>query len=154
MNPPSRSWGRRLRRWALMLGMLYLTVVGLLVLFENELVYMPGSAARWTEPADFIAEDITLCSADRTTLHAWWIPCEGGEGALLFCHGQMGNLSSRGGLLKRLLKLRMPILIFDYPGFGKSQGKPSEQGCYDAADAAYDWLVVKRKVPPERIVIM
>jgi pimeloyl-ACP methyl ester carboxylesterase len=154
MTPPSRPWRQRLRRWALLLGIVYLGVVGLLVLFENELVYMPGSAARWTEPAGFVAEDVALRSADGTALHAWWIPRDGGAGALLFCHGQMGNLSSRGGLMKRLLKLGMPILIFDYPGFGKSEGDPTEQGCYDAADAAYDWLVEDRKVPPERIVIM
>jgi fermentation-respiration switch protein FrsA (DUF1100 family) len=153
MNQPPRSWLRQLRRWALLLGVVYIAVVGLLVLLENELVYMPGSAERWTEPAGFVAEDVALRSADGTALHAWWIP-NSGEGAILFCHGQMGNLSSRGGLMKRLLRLGMPILIFDYPGFGKSEGTPSERGCYAAADAAYDWLVAERKVPPERIVIM
>jgi fermentation-respiration switch protein FrsA (DUF1100 family) len=92
--------------WVLGLTLLYLVLIGLLFLFENQLVYMPGSAARWTEPSGFVAEDVVLRTAGGTLLHAWWIPCEGGEGALLFCHGQMGNLSSRGGLMKRLLRLR------------------------------------------------
>ena len=45
------------------------------------------------------------------------------------------------------------VLIFDYPGFGRSEGKPSESGCYAAADAAYDWLTRVQGVAPERIVI-
>jgi pimeloyl-ACP methyl ester carboxylesterase len=115
---------------------------------------MPGSSANWHDPEGFRTEDITLSSADGTSIHAWWIPCQGGEGALMFCHGQMGNLSARGFLMKRLLRLKMPILIFDYPGFGRSEGDPSEQGCYDAADAAYDWLIEERKIPADQIVIM
>lgn len=154
MNPPPRTWNRRVRRTFVMMAMGYLFFVGFLVVFENELVYLPGSPSNWHEPEGFRAEDVTLIAADGTSLHAWWIPHEGSEGALLFCHGQMGNLSWRGFLMKRLQRLGMSILIFDYPGFGKSEGDPSEQGCYDAADAAYDWLVEEKKIPAERIVIM
>jgi fermentation-respiration switch protein FrsA (DUF1100 family) len=45
------------------------------------------------------------------------------------------------------------VLIFDYPGYGRSTGKPSESGCYAAADAAYDWLVHEKGVAPEKIVL-
>jgi fermentation-respiration switch protein FrsA (DUF1100 family) len=45
------------------------------------------------------------------------------------------------------------VLIFDYPGYGKSEGKPSEPGCYAAADAAYQWLTQVQQVPPERIIL-
>src|SRR5262245_6999624 len=157
MTPPHqpRSLRRRLARWVLLLGAVYLVVLLILVLAENWLVYMPRTAAEsWSEPRDLTVEDVHLVAADGNRIHGWWVPCKGSDGAILFCHGQMGNLSHRGGLLKRLRRLHQAILIFDYPGFGKSEGRPTEAGCYSAADAAYDWLVEERKVPPSKIVIM
>ena len=50
--------------------------------------------------------------------------------------------------------LEESVLIFDYPGFGRSGGKPSEAGCYAAADAAFDWLIQNQKVPADHIVIV
>jgi uncharacterized protein len=154
MNPPPTTWKRRVRRTFVTIAVVYIGFVAFLMVFEDFFVFMPGSSANWHEPNGFHAEDVTLTSADGTSIHAWWIPCEDGDGAILFCHGQMGNLSTRGFLMKRLLRLKKSILLFDYPGFGKSEGDPSEQGCYDAADAAYDWLLDEQKIPAERIVIM
>ena len=49
--------------------------------------------------------------------------------------------------------LRESVLVFDYPGFGLSGGKPSEAGCYAAADAAYDWLTLTARIPADRITL-
>jgi fermentation-respiration switch protein FrsA (DUF1100 family) len=49
--------------------------------------------------------------------------------------------------------LKVHVLIFDYPGYGKSEGRPTEQGCYQAADAAYAFLTVTQKVAPEKILL-
>jgi len=139
----------------LILGTFYLVLVLLLVLLENWLVYLPRSASgSWSDAGDLIVEDVNLVSADGTAIHGWWIPHDGADGAILFCHGQMGNLSHRGPLLQRIRRLHKPILIFDYPGFGKSEGSPTEEGCYAAADAAYDWLVQERKIPPSKLIIL
>src|SRR4051794_36621558 len=100
MSLSGYSWRRRLRRWVILLGIVYLVIVGLLVLFENYLVYLAAPAAHWSPPVGFTAEDVELRSADGTKLHAWWVPCADGEGAILYCHGQQGNLSSRGGVIK------------------------------------------------------
>src|SRR5262249_23300650 len=103
-------------------------------------------------------QDVTLPSADGTRIHAWWCPPDGWEaphGATLYCHGNYGNLSQRGQSILRWQAppLRQAVLIFDYPGYGKSAGKPSEAGCYAAADAAYDWLVQQQRVPAERLLL-
>src|SRR5207248_5963463 len=50
-------------------------------------------------------------------------------------------------------QLEMPVLIFDYPGYGRSEGSPSEAGCYAAAEAAYAWLVQTQQVPPGQIIL-
>jgi fermentation-respiration switch protein FrsA (DUF1100 family) len=49
--------------------------------------------------------------------------------------------------------LEEAVLIFDYPGFGQSEGTPSESGCYAAAETAYTWLTEVQQIPPEKIII-
>jgi pimeloyl-ACP methyl ester carboxylesterase len=129
--------------------------VAVLLALEDSLVYMatPASSS-WSEPRDLVKEDVELHSADGTRLHAWWCPVKDSRGAVLFCHGQQGNLSHRAWLVPRLQRLGASVLIFDYPGFGRSEGSPSEAGCYAAADAAYDWLVDEQKVSPCEILII
>src|SRR5262249_54030964 len=126
-----------------------------LMALENWLVYYPTSASQeWHEPPNARVQDIELLSADGTRIHAWWCPVEGARGALLYCHGNAGNLSQRVGSVAGLQHiLKESVLIFDYPGYGKSGGKPSEAGCYAASEAAYQWLVDKQQIPPERILL-
>lgn len=96
-------------------------------------------------------------SRDGTALHGWWSVPAGWkpeDGAVLFCHGNGGNLSHRGSVLRYWHEqFKMAVLLFDYPGFGRSGGSPTEAGCYAAGDAAYDWLTGVQKVAPSRLVL-
>jgi fermentation-respiration switch protein FrsA (DUF1100 family) len=150
-----RTWRSRLLRWLVVLGVCYAGVLIVLLALENWLVYHPTSATQewWPPPGDAV-QDVEFTSADGNRIHAWWCPCQGARGALLYCHGNAGNLSHRAGSIAALQKvLRENVLIFDYPGYGRSSGKPSEAGCYQAADAAYDWLVVQKHIRPKDILI-
>jgi fermentation-respiration switch protein FrsA (DUF1100 family) len=130
-------------------------VLAVLMALENWLVYYPVLASKeWIAPPNNRVQDIELESADGTRIHAWWCPVEGAKGAVLYCHGNAGNLSQRSGSIAALQKaLKESVLIFDYPGYGKSGGKPSEAGCYAAGDAAYQWLVDKQHIPADRILL-
>lgn len=152
---PQHTWVRRLRRVAIGLALCYLGVVLVLWLLESRLVYYPVKAsADWEPPPTPDVQDVELTSADGTRIHAWWLPAPGAKGAVLYCHGNAGNLSHRGSSIVGLReKLGESVLIFDYPGYGRSGGKPTEAGCYAAADAAYDWLVERQKVRPENIIL-
>jgi len=123
---------------------------------ETSLLFHPIKASEgWvTPPANSPVEDVWLHAADGNRIHAWWLPRAGGQGAILFCHGNAGNLSYwRPEIVALANKLGQSVLIFDYPGYGRSEGKPSEPGCYAAALAAYDWLVQGPRVPPEWITL-
>ncbi len=102
-------------------------------------------------------EDVQLRTGEGTMIHGWWCPVPGWrpeQGAMLYCHGNAGNLSSRADVIREWQEgLGQAVLIFDYPGYGRSEGKPGEAGCYAAADAAYDWLTQVKKVPAERVLI-
>jgi len=130
-----RSWKHRAARLLLGAVYCYAVVVIAVLCLENRLLY-PGlrAADHWVNPpANVVPADVSLTSSDGTRLHGWWTTPPGWqpkEGALLFLHGNGANLSDRGfclGEINRLLKL--PVLIIDYPGYGKSEGAPSERGC-------------------------
>lgn len=124
---------------------------------EDSLLYHPKSDGEswFPVPPQIQAVDVWLTSADGDTIHAWWLPHPGSAGAILLCHGNAGNLSHwtpRALSLQRAL--RQSVLIFDYPGYGKSGGKPSESGCYAAADVALSWLVNMQKIPARNVIMV
>jgi fermentation-respiration switch protein FrsA (DUF1100 family) len=130
----------------------YIGLLGMLLFLENRLIYHPSPVSVPAPTSDI--QDIDLASADGTRIHAWWYPAKESKDVLLYCHGNAGNLSHRGPTIIKLSKiLNTSVLIFDYPGYGKSEGKVSEKGCFDAADAAYQWLTETQKAPSERILL-
>lgn len=157
-KPKPRTWKHRLSR--LLRGTLvcYLGILLVLLFFENRLLYHPARANEdWAAPPNELVQDVEL-SADGVKIHAWWCPPPGWKpehGAMLYCHGNAGNLSHRGGAIADWQRERAEaVLIFDYPGYGRSEGAPSEAGCYAATDAAYDWLTEVQKVRPEAVILL
>jgi fermentation-respiration switch protein FrsA (DUF1100 family) len=154
-----RSRAHRTGRTVVFSGYCYLGVLVVLLALENWFLFHPITAAEewWPPPTGLHAEDVQLTSADGTMVHAWWCPppaWRSEHGALLYCHGNAGNLSHRGEGVKRWQdQFGVAVLIFDYPGFGRSHGRPSEAGCYAAGEAAYDWLVHGASVRPENILL-
>lgn len=109
-------------------------------------MFKPTTAAKeWISPPEgFCIEELWLQASDGNKIHAWWIPPPMGKPkkAVLYCHGNGGNLSLRFEGVKRWFQfLEVGVLIFDYPGYGKSLGKPSEQSCYASSKASLDWLL-------------
>ena len=146
---------RRVLRGLCLATIAYVGVVLVLMLLENWIVYQPVKAASaWEPPPTPEITDVELTCADGTCVHGWWLPCRDAKSALLYLHGNAGNLSWRGNSIVKLRdRLGVSVLIVDYPGYGKSQGRPSEQGCYHAADAAYAWLVDEQKLAPKNLLI-
>ena len=158
-SPPDAPLRSRRFGWVLRLAIVvlcgYVGLAVVLMLLENSLVYFPTPAgADWQPPPSADTRDIYFDSPAGDRIHGWWLPCPGSSGAVLHFHGNAGNLSHRGDIILKLRdRLSLSVLIIDYPGYGKSTGKPSEEGCYQAADAAYQWLVDDAKIAPEEIVV-
>lgn len=98
-------------------------------------------------------EDVFLETNDGFKLSGWFIPTPNAKKTILFCHGNAGNISHRIDTLNIFNELGLNCLIFDYRGYGHSRGKPTEQGTYKDAAAAYTYLTEKKKIPPENIII-
>ena len=133
----------------------YIGITALLYFFQSKFVYQP-TAEIVSTPGDFGMnfEDVQLTASDGLSLHAWYVHADRtARGVVLFCHGNAGNISHRIDSLFLWRDLGMDVLIFDYRGYGRSQGTPSEAGTHRDARAAWDYLIRQRQVPPERIVL-
>jgi fermentation-respiration switch protein FrsA (DUF1100 family) len=97
-------------------------------------------------------EDVSFKTGDTLTLHGWFIPGNNGNYTVFVFHGNAGNISDRIDKIILLRETGANIFIFDYRGFGVSQGSPSERGFYLDAKAAYDYLLNTRNIPAERII--
>lgn len=126
----------------------------LLYLQQPSMVYYPikaldGSPKDWGLPF----ENIQLTADDGTRLHGWFIPNNKSDKVVLFFHGNAGNISHRRESVAIFHRLGLSVLIFDYRGYGLSQGKPSELGTYHDARAAWRYLTEQRKINPKNIIL-
>ena len=98
-------------------------------------------------------ENVIFRNSDGLKLTGWYIPAHGSELTVLFCHGNGGNMMHCLDSINIFYDLGLNCFIFDYCGYGGSQGNPSEEGTYHDADAAYKWLTEEKKVSPDNIII-
>ncbi len=136
----------------------------LMALFERSLIFFPSRYPDgfWDTEAvahgsGCVVEDRFFETEDGVRLHGWWIQrVDGGDDdpVLLFFHGNAGNLSHRAGMLFDFAT-RVPARVFvvGYRGYGRSEGRPSEDGLYLDARAAWRHLTREGGVQPDRIVI-
>ncbi|MDX1381353.1 MAG: alpha/beta hydrolase, partial [Xanthomonadales bacterium] len=134
----------------------------MLYLFQGSMVFLanlPGRALDAT-PSDvgLAFEDVHIDTADGERLHGWYVSApladaSGPRGVLLFFHGNAGNISHRLESIAIFNRLGLDVLIVDYRGYGQSTGRPSEAGTYRDARAAWDYLVGRRGILPDRIVV-
>lgn len=111
---------------------------------EHLFLYFPDSEIVMT-PATMRLEfeDVHFRAADRTRLHGWYLEGEPGRPLVVFCHGNAGNISHRVDNLRLFRKLGLSVFIFDYRGYGQSEGKATENGTYSDMRGALDWLKEK-----------
>ena len=131
----------------------YLGTCLMLLALQSRLVFFPTREIDAT-PADagLPYQDVSFTAADGTRLHGWWVSAPGARGTVLFFHGNAGNVSHRLHSLRSFHELGMNTFIFDYRGYGRSEGVPSEEGTYRDAGAAWRWLAEERGVPPGEVV--
>lgn len=132
------------RRWGFTVFGLSIVLV-MLWRFEHSQVYHPDRVVTPTREAlGRPSEDVWFTAEDGTRLNGWFYPHERmnepGAVAVLYCHGNAGNISHRVYTCGAMLEAGASVLVFDYRGYGASAGRPSEAGTYQDAQAAFRWL--------------
>lgn len=141
--------------WAvIILSAGWLALSLLVFIFQSRLIYFPDKAIYYTpETLGLPYEDVKLLTADRITLHGWWVPHPQPRANLLFLHGNGGNISHRLQKIRLFHDLGLSILIIDYRGYGRSEGSLNESGTYLDAETAWNFLTRNKRLAPENILI-
>jgi len=122
----------------------------------NSLLYFPSRAIIETpDRAGLEYRDLRLETNDGERLHGWWIGARRKSlGHLLLCHGNAGNVGDRVLHAALLTAAGFDVLLFDYRGYGRSSGRPSEAGTYRDARAALRCLLEQPGVDPARLLYL
>jgi fermentation-respiration switch protein FrsA (DUF1100 family) len=154
------------RRRALTLAMISVLTIALVGLpvgfvmlrrFEASVTFHPERApwgGGWRVPRG--GEDVWFETADGSRLHGWFVssPARPPAATVVYFHGNGGNISYVDWVGEQLAARGFDVLLFDYRGYGRSEGALSdERGVYEDADAAYDFAVRGRGARPERVVL-
>lgn len=158
---------RLLRRLALPLIAIAALLVGALAViahyYQRNIMYQPSRTIKATPQDSGLAyEDVTFRTEDGLTLAGWYVPAPTARGTILFCHGNGGNMSYYAPQVKIFHDLGWNVLLFDYRGYGRSEGSPTEEGTYLDAEAARAYLMARPDTvaaakpgepPPEPVIL-
>ncbi|NQZ59409.1 MAG: alpha/beta hydrolase, partial [Lentisphaeraceae bacterium] len=115
--------------------------------FEDKLIFFPEAypIGDWqpTLPVGVTCDDIYFESQGHE-LHGWFIKPQHRlfDGVVLHCHGNAGNITTRFTKSAAIAGLGLPVFIFDYRSYGRSEaGRLSEEGVYADAEAAWNFLI-------------
>ena len=144
-----------LRRAALVLTAA--VVVGALLrcshVVDRSFIYFPSREIEAT-PGDvgLEFEDVRFQASDGVALHGWFV-AGGGDATLVWFHGNGGNIGHRVGNIRELVeRLQISIFIFDYRGYGRSEGSTYEEGTYLDAESAITYVRSRGDVDPEKTI--
>ena len=169
LSPPKKShFWLRLYRWGIVGAVVYLSVLLLLLLLENQLVF-PGSKyprGNW-QPQQFEFEEVSYQAEDGTELVSWFLDADSNAGlvdsipekdrcTILLFHGNAENVAQSAARMGRPLQdtLDADVLVAEYRGYGKSSGSPDEAGVLQDAEAALKWLCQKTSKSPKEIILV
>lgn len=135
----------------------YVTLVLVTYFAQAGMLYLPDLPSRELvaspQEIGLNYENIELRTEDGVRLHGWYIPAVANRGTLLFFHGNAGNISHRLESIRIFHKLKLSVFIFDYRGYGRSEGSPSEAGTQSDARAAWRFLTEERGIAPGKIIV-
>lgn len=100
-------------------------------------------------------QDVNFKSADGVMLHGWYLPAQGeAKGTVLFLHGNAENISTHILSVYWLPGRGYNVFIFDYRGYGRSQGQADVAGALTDVEAALQTLITRPDIDPDRIVVL
>jgi fermentation-respiration switch protein FrsA (DUF1100 family) len=123
---------------------------------DELLLFFPSKhpAGNWA-PKDLRFEDVWFAAEDRTRLHAWYCPADNPRATILIAHGNAGNIASRAPLLRYLQsRTQVSTFMFDYRGYGRSEGVPTVEGALQDARAARTKLRELARIKDSEMLLM
>jgi uncharacterized protein len=121
---------------------------------QDMLVFRPTRAtARDPSQYGFPFCDLQLALSDGRRIRGWWIPNAESNQAVIFFHGSDGNITHELPTVRFLYSLPVNVLLVEYPGYEMNGVRPSERGCYLAAQAAWQFLIQEKGFDSSRAIL-
>ena len=152
MEISQSALGGSIKRILFALLVIYLLACGALYARQTHFIFFPERDIA-SRPADFgcSAEDVAIPEGAQT-LQGWWFPGTNGK-TVLYLHGNGGNIGANAEHACRFQKMGFSTLLFDYRGYGKSDGGfPSENSVYEDGDRAWSYLMERHIAPADVIM--
>src|SRR5215469_3319311 len=147
----SRSWIATIFR---MLVIFVVIGTAMAMIFENRLIYFPRKDGPYDQDYGFPVQYVTFKADDGVSLSGAFCPVEHARGSIMWCHGNGGNLSYGLRTAGDFRKLGLSVFLFDYRGYGKSEGSPHGKRIMGDAGFAYRDTPEHLHVAPGRLVVM
>jgi len=150
------GWLKPVLRAVRVVAIAYCLVVVLAMFFEESLIFIPSRYPEgdW-KPVGVVFEDAQFAASDGVTLHGWYLPTPNARRQIVYCHGNGGNITHRLDVARRLQRhAGASVLLFDYRGYGKSQGSPTGAGVVLDGKAARAWLARRAGIAEGDVVVM
>jgi fermentation-respiration switch protein FrsA (DUF1100 family) len=154
---------RQIRKTALcvvILGGVYTLACTYLWARQGHFIFTPRREIKKTPasvhlPYDDIYVSVTNALGRTERIHSWWISGSDPSGpVLLYLHGSALNIGANVNATRRFHDLGFSVLMVSYRGYGISDGEfPSERNLYADAEAAWNYLVLNKKIRPDNIYI-
>lgn len=102
--------------------------------------------------SDLAFDEVRFSSLDARTLHGFFLKARGRvKGTLVHCHGNFGNVSTHFPLMRFLVEAGYHVFVFDYGGYGESEGRPSPEEIIADTQSALAYVRSRKDVDPLRI---
>jgi uncharacterized protein len=98
-------------------------------------------------------ENVSFRSGNGSRLHGWYLQSDGSRQVVLISHGNGGNLTNRLPLIAMFLRNGVSVFIYDYQGYGRSEGSPSLSKIMDDGNAAFAWLVAEKGYKESEVIL-
>lgn len=125
----------------------YIALFIFAVFFSDGVIFQPP-APQYRDGKELIR----IRSANGAHIVAVYLESPGAKYTILYSHGNAEDLGWNRDLLEEYHRRGFNVLGYDYQGYGLSEGKPSERNAYEDEEAAFEYLVNEKKIPPERII--
>ena len=124
-------------------------------MLDNLFIFHPSSwiDKPWGKLSGLPLEDVWLTVNSKVQIFGWYVDAGANQPVLLWCHGNAGNITHRLSNILELYQRGISVMIFDYRGYGKSTGTPSEQGMYQDALTTYQYVTQEKGINPQRLVL-
>ncbi|MEO0796443.1 MAG: alpha/beta hydrolase [Verrucomicrobiota bacterium] len=126
----------------------YLGLCLFAIFFANRMIF-PAPEPSYTDSKEYVKLPLRS-GKEITTLY---LENPDAEFTILYSHGNGEDLGTIRPFLEDLRRRGFSVMAYDYPGYGTSEGRPTEQSCLEAIAAVFSYLVVLRDVEPDKIIL-